>query len=311
MSAATAEKAPLDDIMMAMDVVDTIRHNQDLVARELAGEDREKLLIERLRALYHSQGIEVTDAVLKEGVAALSESRFAYTPPKPSLRVTLARLYVGRKAWLRPVVAVVTALAVLFGGYFLVYKPYQVSLVEQAQTELTVTLPAQMDALYQTIFEETKVQEAVAQAAQLRDRGKTAAAERNRQGAESAIADLTKVRDTLRAEYRLLVVNRPGQKSGFWTFPESNTAATNYYIVVEALDKDGTALTLSVLNEETGKTDSVSTWGVRVAEDIYKSVEADKRDDGIIERNLMGTKSFGFLNVDYAVPVLGGAVTRW
>ena len=83
MSAATAEKAPLDDVMLAMDVVDTLRHNQDLVARELAGEARETQLIERLRTIYHQQGIEVTDAILKQGVAALEESRFVYTPPKP------------------------------------------------------------------------------------------------------------------------------------------------------------------------------------------------------------------------------------
>jgi len=83
MSAATAEKAPLDDVMLAMDVVDTLRHNQDLVARELAGEARETQLIDKLRQLYHQQGIEVSDAILKEGVAALSESRFVYTPPKP------------------------------------------------------------------------------------------------------------------------------------------------------------------------------------------------------------------------------------
>ena len=83
MSAATAEKPPLDDVMLAMDVVDTLRHNQDLVARELAGEARETQLIDKLRALYHQQGIEVSDAILKEGVAALNESRFVYSPPKP------------------------------------------------------------------------------------------------------------------------------------------------------------------------------------------------------------------------------------
>jgi hypothetical protein len=91
MSAATAEKAPLNDVMLAMDVVDTLRHNQDLVARELNGEAREAQLIERLRALYHQQGIDVSDAILREGVAALGESRFIYEPPKPSLGTALAR----------------------------------------------------------------------------------------------------------------------------------------------------------------------------------------------------------------------------
>src|SRR6218665_1396908 len=120
MSAATAEKSPLSDVMLAMDVVDTLRHNQNLVARELNGEARETQLIEKLRELYHQQGIEVSDAILKEGVAALGESRFVYPPPKPGLGVPLARLYVARKRWLPAAFALFLMLAIGLGGYFLV-----------------------------------------------------------------------------------------------------------------------------------------------------------------------------------------------
>ena len=168
-----------------------------------------------------------------------------------------------------------------------------------------------MDALYQTIFEETKVQQAATEAEQLRERGKKAAAEGNRAGAEQAIAGMTALRDKLRQEYQLRIVNREGQKTGFWTFPEVNTAATNYYVVVEAIDNDGKALTLPVTNEENGQTENVSIWGVRVPESTYRSVEADKRDDGIVQRNVLGLKEYGFLDVDYVMPVQGGAVTRW
>lgn len=172
-------------------------------------------------------------------------------------------------------------------------------------------LPAEMDALYQTIFEETKIQQAANDAAALRDQGKTAAAEGNRAGAEAAIAELTRIRDTLRQEYQLRIVSRDGVKSGFWTFPEINTAATNYYVVVEAIDPTGKALSLPILNEENNETETVAMWGVRVPETVYRSVEADKTDDGIIQRNIVGIKQFGFLDPDYLVQVLGGAVTRW
>jgi hypothetical protein len=311
MSAAPAEKAPLSDVMLAMDVVDTLRHNQDLVARELNGEAREKQLIEKLRQLYHQQGIEVSDAILREGVAALGESRFAYTPPKPGLGTSLARLYVGRKRWLPAAFALFLILAIGLGGYFLVWKPLRDAQAEQARIELAEQLPAQMEALYQTIFEETKVTQAADDAALIRDRGKTAAAEGNRVAAEAAIADLTRIRDTLRQVYQLRIVSREGEKSGFWTFPEINNAATNYYIVVEAIDPQGKALSLPILNEENNQTETVSQWGLRVPEDVYRSVEADKRDDGIIQRNIAGVKTFGFLEPDYVVQVLGGAVTRW
>jgi hypothetical protein len=308
---ATAEKAPLDEVMLAMDVVDTLRHRQDLVERELAGDAREKQLIEKLREIYQQQGIEVTDAVLMEGVKALDESRFVYTPPKPSLGVSLAKLYVGRKKWGPAALAIALILVVGLGGYFFAYRPYQQAQVEGARVELSEKLPAQMDALYQTIFEETKVQQAVTEAEQLRTRGKTAAAEGNRTGAEQAIASLTGLRDQIRQEYQLKIVNREGQKTGFWTFPEVNTAATNYYVVVEAIGADGKPLTLPVTNEENGQTENVAIWGVRVPEGTYRSVESDKKDDGILQRNILGLKEYGFLDVDYVMPVLGGAVTRW
>ena len=312
MSAATAaDKAPLDDVMLAMDVVDTLRHNQDLVARELAGEAREKQLIERLRTIYHQQGIEVTDAILKQGVAALEESRFVYTPPKPSLGVSFARLYVARKRWLPAAFALFLMLAIGLGGYFLVWVPYRAAQQEQVRVELAEQMPAQMDALYQTIFEETKVTQAADDAALIRDRGKRAAAEGDRAGATQAIADLTSIRDTLRQEYQLRVVSRDGVKSGFWTFPEVNTEATNYYVVVEAIDSHGVALKLPILNEENNQTETVDIWGIRVPESVYRAVEADKRDDGIIQRNIVGLKEFGYLDPSYLIQVLGGAVTRW
>ena len=128
---------------------------------------------------------------------------------------------------------------------------------------------------------------------------------------EQAIADLTGIRDTLRQEYQLRVVSRDGIKSGFWTFPEINTDATNYYVVVEAIDSNGTALSLPILNEENNKTETVNIWGIRVPESVYRAVEADKRDDGIIQRNVVGIKQFGYLDTDYLIQVLGGAVTRW
>ena len=306
-----AESAPLDEVMLAMDVVDTLRHRQDLVERELSGDARERQLIDKLRDIYKHQGIEVSDEVLKAGVKALDESRFVYTPPKPSLATTLARFYVGRRLWGPAVIAIGLVLVLGLGGYFLAWQPYQNAQRESARIELSETLPAQMDALYKTIYDETKVQQAVADAEVLRTRGKAAAAEGNRVGAEQAVTGLTALRDQLRQEFSLRIVNRQDVKTGFWTFPEINTDATNYYLVVEAIAPDGKALTLPVPNEETGETENVAIWGVRVPESVYKSVEQDKLDDGIVQRNIMGVKEYGFLDVDYVMPVLGGAVTRW
>jgi hypothetical protein len=312
MSDVTAKPAaPLDEVMLAMDVVDTLRHRQDLATRELAGVTREQQLIDKLREIYHQQGIEVPDHILKEGVAALQESRFVYDPPKPGFGTSLATLYVGRKQWGRPALVIAGVLLVAAVGWFGIWQPYRNAQAEQARIELAEGLPAEMDQLYQTVFEETKVQQAVVEAEAIRTRGKAFAAEGNRVGAEEAVTDLTALRDLLRQEYSLRIVNRSDEKSGFWTFPEVNTDATNYYLVVEALNTDGDKLSLPILNEENGETEVVATWGVRVPETVYNAVVADKQDDGIIQNNELGRKSDGFLDVEYSVPVSGGAVTRW
>ena len=63
--------------------------------------------------------MEVTDEVLEAGVKALREERFTYRPPRDSLMVRLARLYVQRGKWgLRAVVAL-TLLTILWLGYLL------------------------------------------------------------------------------------------------------------------------------------------------------------------------------------------------
>lgn len=308
---AEAQKAPLDDVMLAMDVVDTLRHEDNLVAREMSASDREAQLIDRLRKIYHDQGIEVPDRILKEGVKALDESRFTYTPPAHTFQTRLARLYVRRGRWGRPVAIGLALVVLVIGGYFLGYRPYQAGVAEAARIELAETMPAQMDALYRQIFNETKVQSASDDAAELVSRGKAAAERGDREEAAGIIAQLETIRDTLLAEYSIRIVNRPGESTGVWRFPEANTDATNYYLVVEAVGPNGQLVNLPITNEETGQTEEVSTWGIRVPEVTYEAVRVDRQDDGIIQRNILGIKQYGFLETDFTMPVLEGAITQW
>src|SRR5690554_6424903 len=74
------EPVQLDEVMLAMDVVDTLRHRETLIAKELAEGAREEDMVARLRQVYAAQGIEVPDRILREGVDALKENRFVYTP---------------------------------------------------------------------------------------------------------------------------------------------------------------------------------------------------------------------------------------
>ena len=89
--APAAVPATLDDMMLAMDVVDTLRHRERLVERELNEEAKEEQLIERLRALYKGQGIEVPDSVIARGVEALKESGSSIRRPSRASAVRWRR----------------------------------------------------------------------------------------------------------------------------------------------------------------------------------------------------------------------------
>jgi hypothetical protein len=115
----------------------------------------------------------------------------------------------------------------------------------------------------------------------------------------------------LEQAYTLQIVSRPGEKSGVWRVPEANPKARNYYIIVEALAADGRTLEVPVVNEENGRTERVSKWGLRVEKAVFERIAADKQDDGIIQQRQFGVKQSGQLKPDYRVPTSGAAITQW
>lgn len=92
-------RTSMDELMLAMDIVDTLRHEQSLVDRELAAAARDEDFVARVRQIYASQGIEVSDALVRQGVEALKQDRFAYTPPARTFSVRLAEIWVERWRW--------------------------------------------------------------------------------------------------------------------------------------------------------------------------------------------------------------------
>jgi hypothetical protein len=178
--------ATLDEMMLAMDVVDTLRHRERLIERELNEDVREEQLIERLRALYKSQGIDVPDRIIAEGVKALKEARFVYTPPPAGWRRTLAELWVKRTTYLKRSAVVAGAVVVLAALYqYAVVRPREQA-AEAARLELTQTLPRQLGAAYQAVIGEALVPEA---RAGRRDPRAGAGRARTRRCRRSAIGD--------------------------------------------------------------------------------------------------------------------------
>jgi len=313
-------KAPqsLDEVMLAMDVVDTLRHQENLVSRELSEERRDAELLERLRQIYRGQGIEVPDRILQEGVQALKEQRFVYTPPAPGFTRTVANAWVNRGRIGRSLLALAALVGFSWGAYHLgVERPAQQraaqeqAAAERNRTELAQTLPSALEQGHEDVLREARVPVARERADQLLADGRAAIARQDANGARQAINDLEILRADLRREFVLRIVSRPGEPTGVWRVPPRNPSGRNYYLIVEAVSPDGRILSLPVTSEEDGQTATTSKWGVRVAEAVAMQVQRDKSDDGIVQQNRLGEKRRGSLDIDYLMPVLGGTILRW
>jgi hypothetical protein len=310
---AVAAGAPhrLDDVMIAMDVVDILRHRDDLVRRELGEEQREADLIARLRKIYQDQGIEVSDSVLADGVKALKESRFVYTPSPSGWKRSLLTLWVRRATWGKQSTALLALFAVGWAGYhMLVTRPAKLQ-AEKARIEIAETLPRTLRQAHADVIAVATDETAKAKAAVLLADGQRLIRTADRAGTAKVIADLAALRDELAREYTLTIVSRPGESSGVWRRPPGNSQARNYYLIVEAIAPDGRKLTLPVRNEETGDIEMVDKFGVRVPQRVFETVALDKRDDGIVQRSRFAVKRRGTLTVEYEMPFEGGFITKW
>ena len=303
MAQANAEKQPLDDLLLAMDVVDTLRHQQVLIERELNADDRDRKLIERLREIYASQGIDVPDHVLEEGVAALKEDRFAYTPPPESFSTRMARLYISRGKWGKPLLAGL-------GAVLLVLLAYTLLIRGPAERELA-QLPSRLEKQHELLLEQARGETARARSEALYGEGKSALAAGEKDDVLAVLDEMDALRDEIEREYEIRVVSRPGERSGIWRIPDANTNARNYYIIVEAVTPEGRTLKRTVVNEENGRSYQVDKWGLRVEEPLFQRIAADKQDDGIIQQNRFGVKRRGYLTPEYLLPTTGGAITDW
>lgn len=311
MAGAADTKLPLSEVMMAMDVVDTLRHRDKLIERELTQGNRDEDLLARLREIYANQGIDVPEHVLREGVTALKEDRFVYMPPPAGLNVWLAKLYVYRMSLAKWIGTVTLALILAVVGWRMLVVAPRERAAEALRVELSEGLPLAFDQALARIGQAANDTMAMERANMLVSDGKAAAARSQPEIARSKLAELNGLIAQLQQTYDVRIVSRPGTPSGVWRIPDVNKGTKNLYVVVEALGQDGKPLALPVQSEEDGKTTTVSLWAIRVPEATFEAVKRDKQNDGIIQNSLVGVKKRGRLQPDWVMKVDGGAITQW
>lgn len=312
MSQKVEHDKPLDEVLVAMDVVDTLRHRDQALLKELDRTGRKADLVKRLREIYSAQGIEVPDHVIEQGVKALEEQRFKYSPPEGGIGVRLAKIYVSRGRWWKPLVGGVTAIAVALGVYQFGYVGPQKARAEALQIELTETLPAELAKARDSVLDISE--------SELADRltethfqdGLAATRIGNARDARAALALLETLRSDVAVSYDVRVVYGPDEpRSGVFRINEDAPGVTNYYLIVEAVRPSGEPVIVPVTSEEDQKSARVSKWGQRVSEAAFNRIAADKQDDLIIQDAVIGRKAIGYLEPEFSVETPGGAILEW
>ena len=297
------EPRKLDDVMLAMDVVDTLRHRTRIVDMELNESAREEQLVARLKEIYGAQGIEVPERILKDGVKALAEQRFVYKPPPDTFSVKLAKLYVSRKKWLPQTLGAIGVLAAIAVGFqLLVFGPME-SEWKGMPTEISRVL-----AEGQALAIDPQVD---AQLGGIAAEGQRAVANGDRGAAKTQLTLLKDMTETLALQYDIRIVSRQGEDTGLFRQSEDNPGAINYYLVVEAVAPGGRVLSVPVDSIETDKIERVTIWGQRVSEATFDRVQAEKRSTGLVTNDILGSKLRGELAPRFDDPVPGGAITKW
>ncbi len=310
-SDTASTRAPLDELMMAMDVVDTLRHDERIALKELGSDDRDAAMIQRLREIYTSQGIEVSDRILREGVENLKQNRFVYSPPAAGFQRTLALIYVTRMRWAKAIaILLILAVGAALAWHFLVAAPRERA-AEALRIELTQTLPTEIAATVRRIGEVSEETAAREQAAALATGGQAALAANDATAARKALADLKALEARLLQVFDIRIVSRPGTPTGVTRIPEANTSARNYYLLVEAVTPDGQVVPQEVTSEEDGARKTVTIWGQRVPQSTFDAVRRDKEEDGIVSNPVLGSKARGKLQPEWQARVETGAITQW
>ena len=293
----------LDDVMMAMDIVDTLRHRALIVEKELGTDAREADMLRRLKEIYSGQGIEVPDHILRDGVKALEENRFVYSPPGDSFSLRLAKFYVSRDRWLRPLLIIV-GLAV--AGVLI----YRFAIVEPARQAFN-SAQSTIEKAYTNAAELVQSTSAKARLDALYAGAKSAIASKNKKQMQSSAASIRQIEEVLSKPLSIRIISRPGEMSGVFRIPDDVPNARNYYLIVEAVDAAGQPVSMEITSEEDQRTAYVTKWGVRVPEHVFDAVKADKQDDQIIQNAKIGDKAVGYLLPTYTIETGDGTILDW
>jgi hypothetical protein len=283
------EDLSLNEMLRVMDVAREMRRNRDLAEEMFRRDEIRDQLRAKLMRSAQVAGDRVTEAEIDAAIEQYFATLHTYEDPKPGLKRMAAHAWVWRKRIAAGIAAVAITLA---GGYYLFFSS-AAPLSPTVQSERAVAAEQETaSVLVERINAMTSDPAVLAEARSLQAELNTARAS-DITTAIAARERLAAMVDQLSASYEVHIVSSPNEISTFIRDIEGK--APNYYVVVEARDSAGNAVTQPIRNSETGRIEQVTRWAEEVPQAAWQKVRDTKANESLMRDTLFSTKSRGEL----------------
>lgn len=338
-SQTTQPQLTVDEMLRVMDVSTELRKQRETVEKEFAVDETRAMLRERLLAATSITGERVSEVEVDTAIAQYFDTLYTYREPPRSMNVTLAHLYV-RRGQLS--VTMVMVLALTGVGWYMLHSSAGAfsrtarssrQAVQQATSPADLSKRLQNNAkeraaeLEQSVREMTDRIRAVARDAGIPQEIKRLLGELDVAKQQLDVKSLTDLSqrtmsllNQLNEVYEVRIVSGANDKSGIDRYftDADGKRVSGYYVIVEARDASGQALTRTIRSAETDQVERVTRWAERVPQEVYDRIRADKKADGVLDETLFAVKQRGDRNEE--IKLVGsdtqplarlGQITKW
>lgn len=341
-SQTTQPQLTVDEMLRVMDVATELRKQRETVEKEFAIDETKAMLRERLLAATSITGERVSEAEVDTAISQYFDTLYTYREPPASFDKTLAHLYV-RRGQLSVTLVMVLALSGL-GWYMLHTSAGAFSrtarssrqAVQQAASPADLSKRLQDNArerasdLEKSVRDMTDRIRAVARDAEIPQEIDRLLGELDVATQQLDVKSLTELNqrtttllnhlNEVYEVYEVHIVSGATEKSGIDRYftDADGKRLSGWYVIVEARDAAGRALTRSIRNTETDQVDRVTRWAERVPQAVYDRIKADKKSDGVLNETLFAVKQRGYQNEE--IRLVGpdgkplsrlGQITKW
>ena len=123
-----------------------------------------------------------------------------------------------------------------------------------------------------------------------------------------AESELSMFDSTLRTEIGFRIVDREDERPGFWRYEKGNESNRQFFVVVEAV-VEGERVNWAVRDADSGRVVSGPRFALRVDEQTFAGLAADKKDNGRIDGMAVGIKPVGRIAPVWSIKTDGTTIT--